>query len=133
MTRALLSQPSYAKDVRGLQAGMERDVIAPSMPDVAGVGEQVVDFVAVAADFIEIFARRVDKSGLRVERIEIQRDENDAVARRGHLAVKKDRVVLGEVESKVVVEMQSAILAANPVQLCDQLLDIAGRIPIALL
>jgi len=54
-----------------LDVGMERDVIAPAMPDVARVGEQIVHFVIVALHSAEFFNWNMDESGLKSVRIEI--------------------------------------------------------------
>ena len=57
-----------------LHLGMERHVIAPAMPDVARVGEQIVDFVSVALHSAELFNGNMDESGLKSVGIEINGD-----------------------------------------------------------
>ena len=112
---------------------MKRDVVTSPVPDVARVSQQVVHFVTVAADFAKMLDWRLDKSALRVKRIEIHDDENHAVASRRHLAVEQQRLVVDRVETKVVVEMERAVLAPDPVQIGDQRLDISRPVPVALL
>ena len=42
-------------------------------------------------------------------RIQIYHDQNDVVARRGHLAVKQNGVIVGVVKSQIVVELERAV------------------------
>src|SRR5262249_6509555 len=65
-------------------------------------------------------------------RIEIDDDQNDVIARRGHFSVTEDRVVVGGIETQVVVKLKRTICPPNPVQARDPVLDVAGRVPIAL-
>ena len=46
-------------------------------------------------------------------RIEIYHNQNDVVARSGHLAVKKNGVILGMVKPQIRVKLQRAVLLPN--------------------
>jgi hypothetical protein len=77
------------------------------VPDVARVGEEIVHFIGVGVDLSEILNRHLDPTTLGVEWIKIHDHENDAVARRRHLAIEKKRAVVAGVETQVVVEMSA--------------------------
>src|ERR1051325_158138 len=118
--------------MRGLDSGMERDVVALPVPDVTLVREKVVHLVVGAKKFTEFFNRRLNESTLCVNRIEIHDHEHNALPRRCQLAVKKKCLVVDRMKTQVVVEVEGAIFAPNSVQLGDEWLDVPRRIPIAL-
>ena len=103
--------------MRRLHTRMQRDVIAFPIPNVANVDQQIVDLIAIATHLAKLLDRRLHEAALRVNRIQIHHDQNDAVARRRHLTVEKKRLVICRVKLKVIVELQRSIFSPNPVQL----------------
>jgi hypothetical protein len=94
---------------------MERDVVVFAVPNVTLVAQEIVYFIAGAKEFAELFNRHLDVSTLRVDRIEIHDHEDDAVPRRRQLAVEKESFVIDRMKTQVVVELEGAILAPDPV------------------
>ena len=64
------------------------------MPNVAGVAQKIVHLVGVAFHGPELRRSAHEHRIAVAMRIEIHHDQNDVVARRRHLPVKQDRVVI---------------------------------------
>jgi hypothetical protein len=103
------------QDMGRLHPWMQGDVVAPAMPDIALISQEIMHLVTVTPNLAKLFDRRLDPATLGMERIKIHDDENDAVTRGSHLAVEEKRLVLNRVEPEIVVKMQGPILAPDPV------------------
>src|SRR5687768_1883605 len=90
-----------AEDVGGLHKRVELDVISVALPEIAHVAQEIVHLVNIRVCGTEILHRDVDVGALWASRIEIHHDNNDIVARFGHLAVTEDSVVVRAVETQV--------------------------------
>src|SRR4051812_25775387 len=103
--------------------------LAPPLP--ACTGEEIFPLEGCIVGELELPQRQLEVAGLLVMRVEIDRDEQDVVEARGHLAVKQDLVVEGVVEGEIAEIVEGRILPADPVQLRDIAADIAGHIPVS--
>src|ERR1700719_4258508 len=65
--------------------------------------------------------------------IEIHYHQNDIVTRRGHLSIEQNRAVIGVIEPQVIVKMQRPIFFSDLIQARNPVLDVARRVPVALL
>src|ERR1700758_4235251 len=92
------SAAANQKYVRRLDLRVEFDVIAATAPSVGRVTEEILDLIIVTLHLTELLTRHVHEGVLFAMWIEIDHNENDVVARSGHLAVKQNRVVVGRVE-----------------------------------
>ena len=73
---------------------VEAHEIARAAPEVALVGEEIVDLVGLAFEPAKVLDRHVDEGVLRVPGIERDDDEDDVVPRLGHLDVEEHEVVV---------------------------------------
>src|SRR5260370_40686807 len=104
-----------AKDVRRLDFGIELLIIAATAPNVTRVAQEIVDLISVALHRTKLIDRNVDIGMLLSMRIEIDHHQNDIVAGGGDFAVKEDCVVVGVVETQVVVKMQCTGFFSDPI------------------
>src|SRR5205823_13254724 len=63
--------------------------------------------------------------------IKIHHNQNDVVARRGHLAVKQNGFVIGRIESQIRIQLKRTVLLSNSISSRDPVLDVSRRVPIA--
>src|SRR3954451_763361 len=106
-------QSFEAEDVDRLLLRVEQDPAGGALPGPPRVGQQVVDDVAAAIIEAEYRAVEVDPAGLRVERIEIDDDQQAVRAVRADLAVGQDLLVIGVVEGDIRPEVQGGILVPD--------------------
>ncbi len=99
--------------MRGLNFRIELDVIAAAAPCVYRIAQQIVHPIDVALRLPEVINRHIDVRMLFVMRIEIYYDQNDVIARSGHLAVKQNGVVLRVVESQIRVKLKRAVFLSD--------------------
>src|SRR5688500_13565744 len=112
------------EDVGWLHGRVELDVISVAAPEVTHVRQEVVNLVNIRIGGTEIVHRNVDVGTLEAGRIEIYDDDNDVVARFGHLAVAEDGVVIGMVETEIVVELKGPVFLADLIDANDPVLDV---------
>ncbi len=114
--KSLIPDPApNAKDMRRLDFGIELYVIAATAPNVTCVAQEIVDLISVALHRTKLIDRDVDIGMLLSMRIEIDHHQNDIVAGGGDFAVKQDCVVVGVVETQVVVKMQCTVFFSDPI------------------
>jgi hypothetical protein len=97
---------------------------------MAHAGDQLLDREIVGVREAELMERELDVALMGIEGIEIDHDEDGVGLVRRHLAVEQHVVVGGVVEAQIVELMEGRILAAHPVHRGDQVLDVAGPVPI---
>ena len=79
---------AYPENVGGPGKGIELDVIAPSIPGIAGIIQQIVRFVGLAFVVSEQLNRQIDHGMLAAIRIKVYDYKNDVVAGGRRFAVK---------------------------------------------
>ena len=92
---------------------IELDVISAAAPDVTGAAEQIVHLIGIALHLSELINGHIDERMLGPMRIEVHDDENDVIARGGHLAIKQNCVILGGVESQIRVKLKRAVFFSD--------------------
>src|SRR6267378_3340384 len=124
---------AQTEDMGRASCWIELDVIAPPVPGITRIIEQIVHLIWLAFTVTEQFDWHVDHRVLPAIRIEIYHDENDVLSSRCCFAIKQDRPVVCVVETQIIVELQRPILTPDRVQARDKLFDITRRVPVALL
>src|SRR5437867_1227414 len=66
-------------------------------------------------------------------RVEIHDYQNNVVPGRGHFSVAKNSVVVGVIESQVIIKAESAICPPDLIETRNPIFDVSGRVPITLL
>src|ERR1700719_4110946 len=110
---------SHPKNVRRLNLRVELHVITSPVPNVARVAEQIVHLIDVPFHGTKLLNRNIDKRVLFAMRIEIDDDQDDVVARGGHLPVKNDRVVVSVIELQIIFELKRSIRLPDLIQARD--------------
>jgi hypothetical protein len=120
-----------AENVRWLVRA-QFNVIRISAPEVAGVGEKIMNLITITLHLPDITEGKVNKGLLCSVWVKVHHNQDNVVARWSHFPVTQDRVVVRSVESKVVVELESPVVFSDPIETRNPFLDIAWRIPITL-
>ena len=101
-----------------------------AVPGVRRAGQQILDLVHLVVADAELAGRQEDAAVVGLERVQVQRHQDDVrVVRRG-LAVEQDVLVLGAVEAQVLVQVEGRVLAPDPVHQRDDVDDVARPIPV---
>src|ERR1700676_5426798 len=95
-----------AEDVGGRVTRVEEDVVARSFPQVARAGEQIVSLEGLLCRESHRGQVDIDKSRLRVMRVEVEDDEHGLIAVRTRLAVGEQRIVIDGLEFQAAVALQ---------------------------
>src|SRR3954470_21674438 len=101
------------EDVRRERVRVELHEVAPPLPGVVAGGDQIVQFVSVARRAVEI-----QPAGLQVVRIEVDRDQDEIVARL--LRVADELVIVRGVEAQAPVALQRGIRLPYGIQTADK-------------
>src|SRR3954465_2670731 len=111
------------EDVRRECVRIELHEVAPPLPGVVAGGGKIVQCVSGAGRAVEI-----QPAGLRVVRIEVDRDQDEIVARL--LRVAEELVIVRGVEAQAPVALQRGILLPHGIQTAHQRPQAIG--PVAL-
>jgi hypothetical protein len=94
------------------------------------VGQELVELDGLAPRYAHLLEGEVERGLVGGEGIQVDRDEDDAVAGRRHLAVEEHVGAVGLVEAQVAVGLERRILPTDRVETPDVIRDVAGARPV---
>src|SRR5258706_6981426 len=121
------------EDMRRADVWIQLDVVARPMPQVARVGEQVVDLEGLPARDPKLIEVEVDPARLRMLPIEIDDYQYRVGTLASDLAVADELVVVAAVEAQVPVEVQRGVVTPGHVDASDEIPQSVGAIEVAVL
>ncbi len=93
-------------------------------------GQQILDFVGIVRTHFHFVHRELDIGFPDIEGAQIDGNEDHVVAIGSHLPVEQDVVVVSRVKAQVLQLVKRRVFPADPVDLRDVVLDVAGPVPV---
>jgi len=115
------------EDLGGGVDGIQVDEAPGAAPLVADLAEELLHAIRLVGGQPELVDRHLHDGGVGAVGIEVDGDEHDVVTPGRHLAVPEDVGIAAGVETQVAIELQRAVLAADPVDPGDVADQVAGR------
>src|ERR1700716_1597005 len=109
------------KDLRWDRVRVDLDEVAWTVPEIAGAAQQLVSLVAPVAPDTELLQGQRDHARLSVMRIDVDHCEHDVGEVGSGLGVGDQVIVLGRVELKAAIALQSGVFTPTIVDQRDEL------------
>ena len=117
----------------GQTLGRQLKIIAGPAPQEAAVAKQIMRLKCAPGIQAERGKIEVYPAGVFVKRVQIAKDDYDVGKVAGGLAIADHRGIIGVMKKQIGVALQGWILAANPVDAGDEILQAPRALTIPML
>src|SRR5690242_16182681 len=107
--------------MRGHRLRIELYVVARTVPEIASIGQKIVNLKRLLLVEPELFERKLQPARLPVNRVEVYDHDDDVVSIIRPFAPADDLVVVRRMKLQAAVALKRFVLAANPVNPPDQI------------